>query len=86
MVTIEDSFLYLDLPDDVVHADDADGFLLLVGNESCLSLDPGVATSFGEEAVSPCLALPLWEYCNKMLYVKKLNNVHELWLSDDTLE
>ena len=64
----EDNFLYLVLPDDVVHADHADRLLLLVGDDSGLSLDPGVTASLGEEAVAPCLALPLREYCNKKMY------------------
>lgn len=59
------TILYLDLPDDVVDAYDADRLLLLVGDDCGLGLNPGVSASLGQETVMAGLALPLREYCKK---------------------
>lgn len=74
---IEDNILNLDLPDDIVDADDADGLLLLVGDDGGLGLDPGVPASLGEEAVSACLALPLREHWNKKVYLSKCEVIND---------
>lgn len=60
------SYLNLDLPDDVIDANNTDRFLLLVVDDGGLGLYPDIPARFGEETILPCFALSFGEHCNKI--------------------